>query len=519
VKPEVLLFHPPNILDPRALKKAVMYPLMYGYGLLHIGTYIKEKLYYKTECWNIPLAYYYGINNKEIEAKIKNYHPLLIAIELNWLHLSKGALDLIHFLKNLFPNVPIVAGGVHATIFAEELIQSNNLIDIVVKGEAEKIMQEILENLEKNHAFNRISGTISNTNGKIINNEGKNIIDDIDAIPPYSIDFLRPNFEDLNSLDKKESSNHHILNPEDLAMVNTCRGPCVYNCVHCLGSNVCYSLSPRSKITFHSVSWVVQQIQQLLELGFKRIGIQDYCYSNPEFINELAQAIQKEDLFNSTEFINFALVPTEKINYEIMNNLAKAGVDNIDVGIESGSDRILSLLRRPYNTQQASAFIRNAIKCGIIPKTFWMITGFENQDDLAANNRFLKSSIEMGAIPKWVTALCVLPKTQLFNNSKNYQLKMRFSSFIDYLKFSTEKHNRNAYYPNLMTHETNIMNVFDILKAVNDFKSAIIHNKDLIFEKQEENMKYFLSVHPKLDENQLIQRIETSLESLRGTFF
>ena len=122
--------------------------------------------------------------------------------------------------------------------------------------------------------------TITKKDGKITNNQGKNIFEDIDLIPPYSIDFLRP--KNLNSV--------------DLAMVNTCRGPCVYNCIHCLGSNVCYSLSPRSKIIFHSTSWVVEQIQQLLDLGLKRIGIQDYCYSNPQFISDLAKAIQKENL-------------------------------------------------------------------------------------------------------------------------------------------------------------------------------------------------------------------------------
>ena len=518
MKPEVLLFHPPNILDPKALKKAVMYPLMYGYGLLHIAAYIK-KLHYNIECWNIPLAYYYGLNNDNIEEKIKGYNPILIAIELNWLHLSKGALDLIDYLKKLFPNSLIVVGGVHATIFAEEIMRSNNMIDIVVKGEAEQIMQEILEKLNNNRNINEIPGTISRSNGKIVNNEGKNIIEDINKIPPYSIDYLRPKKNDLLSRKNDMNSKGKILNPDELAMVNTCRGPCVYNCTHCVGSHIYYSLSSRSKITFHSCSWVIDQIQKLIELGFKRIGIQDYCYSNPQFINELAKAIQKEKLSDSLEFFNFALVPTEQINYEILNNLAKAGVDNIDVGIESGSDRILSLLRRPYNTQQASAFIKNAVKSGIITKTFWMITGFENQDDLAANQNFLKSTIEMGGIPKWVTSLCILPQTQLFKNSEKYQLKMRFSSFNDYLKFSTEQCNRNAYYPNLMTHETNSMNVFDILKAVNDFKSAIIHNKGLIIEKQKEIMKYLSPVHPKLDENQLIQRIEAGLESLRGTFF
>ena len=44
-----------------------------------------------------------------------------------------------------------------STIFAEELIQSDNSIDIIVKGEAEKIMEDILNKSEKNQEFNGIS--------------------------------------------------------------------------------------------------------------------------------------------------------------------------------------------------------------------------------------------------------------------------------------------------------------------------------------------------------------------------
>ncbi|MFX1298533.1 MAG: B12-binding domain-containing radical SAM protein [Promethearchaeota archaeon] len=501
MKPEILLFHPPNVLDHKALKYAIMSPLMCGYGLLHIGAHLKEKGY-RVECWNIPLAYYLGFNTDHIREIIKGYNPLLIGIELNWLHLSKGALDLAKMIKEILPNTPIIVGGVHATLFAEQIIQSNEPIDIVVKGEAEKIMEDLSHKIEKEQDYSEIIGIVTKKNGKIIKNEGKNIYDDIDLIPPYAGDFLMPK----------------TLNPYELAAINTCRGPCTFNCVYCIGAKSCYPLSPRKNIAFHSVSWVIKQIKILLDY-VRRISIQDYNYCNPKFISELAQAIREENLQDSTEYFNYALVPTVKMNKPILHDLARAGVDNIDVGIETGSDYLLKTLNRPYNTQQAFTVIKNAIESGILPKTYWMITGLERKSDLDANKKFLKETIEMGAVPKWVTSLCILPKTQLYNNAKKYNVNLKLNSFKDYMVFSTEKANRSAYYAHCITHETDSMSIYDILKAVNDLKTLILHEREVIFEKLEENKKYYQSAKPNLYEDMMIQRARIRLKQIRGSFY
>ncbi|NVM30582.1 MAG: B12-binding domain-containing radical SAM protein [Candidatus Helarchaeota archaeon] len=501
MKPEILLFHPPNILKPQALNRAIMSPIMCGYGLLHIGAHLMNRGY-KVECWNIPLAYKLGFDNDHLMGILKNYSPLLIGIELNWLHLSKGALDLAKFLKSIYENVPIVVGGVHATIFAEQIIQSNEMIDIVVKGEAEKIMEDIVTRIEKNQDFKVITGTISKEDGKINKNDGKNIYEDLDVIPPYSPNFLMPK----------------TLNPYNLAMINTCRGPCNYNCVHCLGAKSKYCLSPRSKIAFHSISWLIKQISILLD-HVDNFSIQDYVYCNPKLLIELAKAIRQEKLQDSFNYFNVALVPSQNISREIINWLAKSGVDNIDVGIESGSDYVLQKLNRPYDTQVSTLVIKNAVRNGIQPKTYWMITGLERQKDLDLNKKFLKETIKMGGIPKWITPLCILPMTQLYERAKRYGITLKMSRFEDYLIFSTEKYNRTAYYPHCVTHETKLMNVYDILKAVNDLKTFILHQKDLILSKIKENEKFYLSAQNKLNGDQIMQRILKNLGYIRSNFF
>ena len=96
----------------------------------------------------------------------------------------------------------------------------------------------------------------------------------------------------------------------------------------------------------------------------------------------------------------------------------------------------------------------------------------------SAGRGVTKDTIKMGAVPKWVTALCVLPKTQLSKNASNYGLKFKLRTFDDFMAFSTEKANRGAYYPHCITHETDLMDIYDILKAVNELKSLILSQKE-----------------------------------------
>lgn len=501
MKPEILLFHPPSVLRRSALRSASISPLLCGYGLLHIGTHLKN-LGYGVECWNIPLAYKMGLDNDHLEGIFRKYDPMLVGIELNWLHLSKGTLDLAKFLKEIHPDVPIVVGGVHATLFAGQVIKASESVDVVVQGEGERIVEDVARRIDKRQECLDVPGTVARDHGKIVRNDGRNIHENIDAIPPYTPSILKP----------------AILNPYGLAMINTCRGPCNHDCVHCVGARSKYCLSPRTRITFHSVSWIIKQIQILLD-RVKRVSIQDYIYSNSKFLVELCRAIRKERFQEDIEFFNLALVPSPDINREVLSALSKAGIDNIDLGIESGSNNILKLLGRPYSTQHAANVIKNSIKEGILPKTYWMITGFETPSDLAENQKFLKETIGLGGIPKWVTPLCVIPGTRLFDNAKDHGLTLKLKSFEDFMQFSTERFDRNGYYPNLITHETPLMDRFHVLMAAWDLKKLVKKHRSSILEKLEANMEIFSAAHPQLFETQYGRRVKGVLDNIGTTFF
>lgn len=473
--------------------------------MLSIGAFL-EREGYKVEIFNFPYFYSLGFTDQDVIKLIKS--PKIIGIELNWIQFSKGAIDLAIKLKEVFPSTPIIIGGVHSTIFAREILELyNKYVDAICVGESEITFLEYIKNFENNENLSKVNGIIRVDEQKRIRDQGPPIIfDDIDELPQYSLNMVKP----------------RLFSPYDLGMINTCRGPCIHSCIYCIGNKNTYSKSLRSKRTklaIHSPEWIDSQIQILLK-DVKKLSIQDDIYSHPKEVLKLAKYIQKEKLDERIEYFNFAALPGS-INKEIFTALSKAGVDNVDLGVESGSEKILKILRRPYTIPIVLDSVKACIKSGILPKTYFMVgLPFETENDIEKTKELISSTIRLGALPKWITPLVIFPTLELFENAEKYGLKkIKLRTFREYCSYSTTQRNLNSWYPDVITHETENFTVNDILKKSLELKRYILANLDLILKNQKKNLKYYFKFHPKFDQNVLLQRNKLVLNLLKYTFF
>ncbi len=477
-----------------------------GYGMLSIGALLKKEGF-SVLIFNIPHAYTLGLSEDDVFNLIKSYDPKVIGIELNWIQFGKGAIDCAKKIKKLLPNVPIIMGGVHSTIFSTEILTAySQFIDAVFIGEAEITFLEYLDALENGKDLSEIKGIVRIDENKRLRDQGPaNIFENIDDIPPYSLNIVKPK----------------LLPPHDLAMINTCRGPCIHNCIYCIGNKETYSFSLKSrrvKLEIHSPEWIASQIRILLR-EVTKLSIQDYVYCRPKSVSDIAKTLQKERIDERVESFNFAALPGS-LNGEIMANLSKAGIDNIDFGIESGSDKVLKTVRRPYSISVISDSIKAAVQYGILPKTYWMVgLPSENNDDIERTKDLIMNTIKLGGVPKWVTPLCLFPSLELFEKAEGYGLRLKLKKFQDFFSFSSTKRNLNSWYPSVITHETANFSVNDILKKSLEIKRFITSNGELILEHQQQNLENYLRFHPKFDENLFLQRIKSILNLLKYTFF
>lgn len=504
---EIVLIHPPTILNPSLFRrKFLSAPLVhYGYGMLYLGSFL-FKNGYKVKFINVPELYQWG-HGEEVISRITfsgshGQTPVLFGIELNWMHQSLGAIELAKRLKKLFPEVFIVFGGVHASLFAKEILSEySNFVDGVIKGEAELSILDLLKKLESNKSLEDVSGLVWTKKGRVIENPITKILENVDEIPPYSL--------------RKLGLNKLFVIPA----VNIARGPCSMRCIYCIGPLI-PRIFRRQKMVCHSIDWIIEQISILIEEGYKKLFFQDYFWCSGKInLIKIAKGLQKERINEKLDYFNITSAPGF-LDEELLEELSRAGVDNIDWGVESGSQKVLNTVRRDVTVSQIRDSIKASVKKGIIPNTFWMVgLPGETLEDVRGTFYLLKETIELGGVPRWVTPLIVVPKTKLYEEPERYGIKLLFKSFKDYMAFSNTEHNPNAWYPNLITHETENFKIYDILKMAFMLRMLIKKNLNLILEKAKDNSKMYAKYHQHLTLSEIEERIKSNISVIQGSFW
>ncbi len=294
--------------------------------LLDFRTHQKREL--ETKGRDLQEGYYEG---KLIET-ISDFKPELIGFGglfsgnfLDILKLSKTA-------KKEFPEIPIVMGGAHASMYPREILENCPSLDGLILGEGEESMVQFV-NIIKNNCFefDKIDGFAFRKNGKPVINPKKHYIEDVDDIPFPAYDLI--NLEDYY----EDTSGWH--NPKNLP-INTevpiiSSRSCPNDCSFCMASKI-MGKGWRAR----SPGNVVDEIEHV----YNKYNHRHFSFMDDNFtlgksrLIEICNQISKRGLNIQFETHNGVSINT--LDDEIIDAMASAGLTRIALPIESGSDYI-----------------------------------------------------------------------------------------------------------------------------------------------------------------------------------
>ena len=81
----------------------------------------------------------------------------------------KMAVEISKAVKKKYPHIPIIWGGVHATLLPEETIKED-YVDIIVRGMGEETLWRLIEALDNKMPLADIQGITYKDNGRIVSN-------------------------------------------------------------------------------------------------------------------------------------------------------------------------------------------------------------------------------------------------------------------------------------------------------------------------------------------------------------
>ncbi len=282
-----------------------------------------------------------------------------------------------HYRKRLI----FIAGGPHSTGDVKGVLSMG--FDFVFVGEAEKSFPEFLETLQNNGDFSEIRGiAYFNEKGEYIYT-GRSQEIDLNFYPPFSLRLNR-------------------INPIEIT-----RG-CPFGCYYCQ--------TPRifgKKVRHRSIEVVLRYVELLLKRGIRDFRfITPNAFSYGSFDGKTLNFSELEDFLKTLHKlvkprggrIFFGSFPSEvrpeHVTEETIALVKKyADNDNLVIGAQSGSEKILKLCKRGHTVEDVYRAVKLTLKAGLKAKVDFIfgLPG-EEKEDIKATIKVMEDLAKMGAI-------------------------------------------------------------------------------------------------------------------------
>tara|TARA_B100001964_G_C14229978_1_gene599532 strand:+ start:705 stop:2390 length:1686 start_codon:yes stop_codon:yes gene_type:complete len=286
---------------------------------------------------------------------------------------------IISLVKEIRPDIPVMVGGGGASSVPLMFLEKTKA-DIVVVGEGENTVLEILKILNNGGNLSEVKGICFKEQGAIYQNCTAGPIENIDNLPFPKWDLFQ--IETYIQANLKPNG----IRSMPIFASRSCPYPCNF-CFHPIGK----------KYRSRSNQNILDEIKYL---------IATYNIQHIQFVDELF-------IFDKKQIIGFCeLLLREKVNIpwtcasrtniadiEMYKIMKKAGCTNFQYGIESGSTEMLKSMKKNETVEGAKKAINIARAAGFEPLTTFMIgTIGENDRTISETVEFIKEmNLHIGA--------------------------------------------------------------------------------------------------------------------------
>lgn len=326
----ILFIDPPRISIKKGNIWKTVNRSLPSLGLAYIAAYL-EKQGLEAKILDLRVEEY---SIDQVLKKIKLINPEYIGFTATTPQINT-ALSIAAQIKKHFTNIKIIFGGPHPNIFPD-VILDNNFVDMVVRGEGEFTIHEIV----RGECHENILGLSYKHNKNIIHNDSRPPIQDLDTLP-FPARHLIP-------VEKyRPSSGNYIRLP--FASIITSRG-CPGKCTFC------HTGIHGKKIRYRSAENIANEIKTLInQYKIKEVSFYDDTFTAyKKNVQELCKILIHEKI----DITWSCMSRVDYADFETLKLMKKAGCHQIGYGIESGDETILENIKKRISFDS----IRDAVK-------------------------------------------------------------------------------------------------------------------------------------------------------------
>lgn len=320
-------------------------------------------------------------------------HPAVVGLSaMTWQY--ETCVRLIHFIRNLLPEVKIVIGGYHPTLMYEEIAASTEaeMIDFIIRGEGEDSFRRLVNALDGKDRLGDIPSLSYKDQGQFVHNPRGKLLD---------LSQLKIPIRDKRRL----TSGYHVI-ASKAEVMETSRG-CTRTCSFCSMEHM-YGQTFR---TFPLERVLVDIDDIYYNLKTRLIFIaDDNLVLDPERVIKICDAIIARNYKGLKLNVQADCVSISR-NEEMVRKMSLAGMKTIFLGIENVSRKNLAASRKGDIVEASRKAVQLCHKYGIMV-IGGLIFGFpdDNEEDIIDNYKFLKA---LDADIPYCQILTPYPKTEM----------------------------------------------------------------------------------------------------------
>lgn len=296
-----------------------------------------------------------GLGDRHLKGRVRSFEPDLIGITMMSFR-YKDHYALLGRLKAEFKGIDIVAGGPHASTFRAKVLEDCAAIDYALTLEGEGAVLELCEGKKE---LKDIKGLLYRQGDNILYTQDREFQQDLD-----SVGFPRYRFFQQDKY------------PKFVSLV-TSRG-CPHSCIFCP-----VQLTIGRRLRVRSPESIVDEIEYWYNRGMRIFNIVDDNFTfYKERVLEICDGIKRKGFKGLTLSCRNG-VRADTVDREMLEAMKAVGFNYLAFGVESGSEKILKVLKKGETLEDMEAAIKDACDLGFMVTLFFIIgLPGETEDDV-----------------------------------------------------------------------------------------------------------------------------------------
>lgn len=331
-----------------------------------------------------------------IAKKVDSFNPRIVSFYCRC-DVYHVILSVAQTIKKRHPEIVILLGGPQAEISARETLKAFPFIDYICCGEGETTIFPLISSILSGHPNLSVDGlTYINENGVVVQNKLPNLICD-----NYKMGFacyqLIP---------------HTVITNSSQAVIEVGRG-CPFNCSFC-SSKTFWKRSFRLR----NIDDIIDEVQYIYKIyGIKSIRFEhDIFTADKKRIRAFCEKLIEKKISISWRCSSRA----DTVDEDTIILMQKAGLKGIFFGVETGSERMQSIIQKNLNIEKTKEIINFCVNLGVKVNASFMY-GFpqETEEDFSDTLNLICDLIDMGVQRVQAHLVDFLQGTELYEQYKD----------------------------------------------------------------------------------------------------